>query len=438
MTWLTAAGMLSAPLVAAWVAGHAPHTMAARRAGIAGALVALAFAALGFWFRASQGAEGALRNLGAILPLFVAVIGWVSVSMTRASASTPGTIVRLLLTNAASLGLVLVEHPLAVAAFYGLTLLPAWLELASREGTRDAARVFAVYLLPSAALFATGALLAARGLTAASVVPFALAIAVREAVIPFHTWLPIFVERAPLGMTATLVAPQVGVYCHLNLLSEVLPPDLANFGALLGALTAVYAACMGVAQVRTRRALGYLIMSQTGLLAFGLDARADVARVGTLAAWLVSGLAMAGFAMAIEALEARRGPLDLGRPSGAFHRVPRLAASFLVLGLASVGVPGTLGFVAEDLLVQGSVGSFPVLAFALIAATALNGVTVVRNFFILFTGSSRHTGERDLTRREGIVLTVVLAALVGSGIWPAPVVGSLTRPADGASLAGHR
>jgi hypothetical protein len=60
-----------------------------------------------------------------------------------------------------------------------------------------------------------------------------------------------------------------------------------------------------------------------------------------------------------------------------------------------------------------------VLAFVLIVATALNGITVVRNFFLLFTGSTRHAGERDLTVREGTALTLVLLTLLSLGIAPA-------------------
>jgi NADH-quinone oxidoreductase subunit M len=82
----------------------------------------------------------------------------------------------------------------------------------------------------------------------------------------------------------------------------------------------------------------------------------------------------------------------------------------------------TLGFVAEDLLVQGSVAEYPALAFVLIGATALNGMTVVRAFFRLFSGRSSHMGESDLTTREGWALSIVLLALLVGGIAPSMIV----------------
>jgi NADH-quinone oxidoreductase subunit M len=95
-----------------------------------------------------------------------------------------------------------------------------------------------------------------------------------------------------------------------------------------------------------------------------------------------------------------------------------------------VGLPLTLGFVAEDLLVQGSVQEFPALGFALIVATALNGVSVMRAFFTLFSGSSKHIGECDLTPRESGVITLVMALLLLTGLFPGFTVRGLQRVTD--------
>lgn len=117
-------------------------------------------------------------------------------------------------------------------------------------------------------------------------------------------------------------------------------------------------------------------------------------------------------------------------PAGSFTRTPRMAVAFLFMGFASVGLPLTLGFVAEDLLVQGSVEEFPALGLALIVATALNGVSVMRAFFTLFSGSSKHLGEWDLTLREGGVITVVMAILLLTGLFPGLTVRGLERVTD--------
>jgi NADH-quinone oxidoreductase subunit M len=376
---------------------------------------------------------GAVPLAGAppvVTTLFAGIIGITAVLMSPVRDTRPDTFGRILLLQSCTAAFAVSSNANALAALWALAPLLVWLELRSREESRPAARVFAMYMVPSIACFALGAGLLQRGETAAAVALVAVAIAFREAVIPLHSWLPLLFERAPMGVAVAFVAPQIGVHAHLLLLADHLSPSSTALIASIGALTALYGAAMGVAQTRTRRALGYLLMSQSGLVAFGLDTGGEVARAGTLVAWWVVGVAVAAFAMATAALEARRGELSLLRPSGTFARVPRLAAAFLVTGLASVGLPGTLGFVAEDLLVQGSIDPSPILAFVLIIATALNGITVVRNFFLLFTGSTRHAGEQDLRPREVAALTLVLVTLLSLGVFPRLLLDRATGTAE--------
>ena len=425
MTFAMVLLAVAGPLGGALFARRALDANAARRAGIAGALVGV-LAALGLLALRASGIsdpwivpiELASDPWAAPLPLFVTLIGLVSVAMSPVSQGRPATISRILLVNAASVALVLLHHSLALALLWACTILPVWAELRSRPETRQVGRLFAIYMVPSMVLVAVGALLLERGFVLPAVLALAAGIAIREAVLPVHSWFPAFVEKAPMGLAVAFVAPQLGVLAHLRWLTHAMPHGMTEAVAVLGAVTALFAAALGVVQLRARRALGYMMMSQTALVAFGLETGNPIASAGTQATWLASGLATAGFAMAMAALEARRGALSLDRPSGSFARIPLLATAFLILGLSSVGLPGTLGFVAEDLLVQGSVEHFPVLALVLVIATALNAVTVIRAFFLLFTGSRRHVGERDLTGRERLSLSVLMVALFVAGLWP--------------------
>ena len=180
-------------------------------------------------------------------------------------------------------------------------------------------------------------------------------------------------------------------------------------------VSALFAAAMGAGQSSARRSLAYLLMSQSALLVVGgLESAGDPP-----GPWLLVQVAIAGFAMAIAGLEARRGPLSLDRPSGNFARLPRLATAFLVLGLAIAGFPGTIGYVAIEHL-TGEAGSLSIaLRMALLAATALNAIAVLRGFFMLFMGTAQHQGEQDTTRRESLVFSALMAAVVLAGVWPA-------------------
>lgn len=424
---------LAALLTVAVFARRTSDVVEARRIGIIGAAAALLATVIGAGTQAVD--VPLLGELSTILardvwmaplPVYVTLIGLIAVAASPVFDLRPISVARMALINAFSLALLLVGHPLALALLWIAAAVPVWRSLRERSqlgGPRTGAhRVFAFYMLPSAILVLTGAVLLWLGQVSLALLLLTIGIAIREAIVPVHSWFPDLFDRAPLGLVVAFTTPQLGVYAHLRWIAEPLPTDLGQLIALLGAVTAIFAALLGAVQTRARRALGYLMMSQTALVAFGLETHSQVARTGTLVAWMVSGVAVAGFAMTLAALEARRGPLRLDRPSGSFERVPRLASAFLVLGLASVGLPGTFGFIAEDLLVQGSVHEFPVLAFALIVATAINGITVMRAFFMLFMGTREHAGEQDLVRRERLILSLVLASLIGFGIWPGVVV----------------
>src|SRR5215472_2533512 len=113
----------------------------------------------------------------------------------------------------------------------------------------------------------------------------------------------------------------------------------------------------------------------------GLDCTSTGALAGGLLVWLSAGLAFAGLARIVLVLEARRGRLDLTTYHGGYERMPVLAVTFLITGLACTGFPGTLGFVGQELLVNGAVDTFPVLGFAVVLASGLTGLAVIRMYF---------------------------------------------------------
>ena len=108
--------------------------------------------------------------------------------------------------------------------------------------------------------------------------------------------------------------------------------------------------------------------------------------------------------------------------------MPLLAISFLAMGLACTGFPGTLGFVGQELLVDGAVEAFPVMGYAVVIASALTGLAVLRMYFSLFCGrpdASAHPGLKlGLTRREAWTFVALVIVLVGFGVAPRPLVDS--------------
>jgi len=314
------------------------------------------------------------------------------------------------------------ERPLLLAVLWVASVAWTLLELTRSPRTADAARLFALYQVPSALLFVGGAALLVRGSTALGAGLLLVGIAIREAALPVHGWLPTFVEKAPMGMVVCFCLPQLGVYAHLELLHHVLDPNLVQLVARVGALSALYGAFLALGQTNVRRIAAYLTMSQTGLVAFGLENHSSIGWSGAVLAWFVQAVGVSSFLLALGALEARRGPLRLWETTGDPHQLPRLGVATLLAGLATIGAPLTLGFVAEDLLIQGSVSEHPVLGLLLVIVTAQNAITVLRVYFGLFTSGPHRPGESDLAPREFWALSFALIVLVMFGLVPGPLV----------------
>lgn len=381
----------------------------------------------------------AADRLNSLLVPFGALLAFVLQLAAPRLSLSHSSIRRTMIGLAMLLGSFACVSGIALAGFWCATILPVWFEL--RDTSRCSARVFAVYMGTSAVALIAGFLLAdrassanAHGLGAALLI---IAVLARKGIAPFHSWMPGVFERANLATATLFSAPQLGAYVALRMVTPVAPDGLLIAMGSAALFTAVYGAGLALVQSDGRRAYGFLFMSQSALVLVGLDCTSEAGLAGGLVWWLASGLSLTGHGIALWYLEARRGDVSLLRHAGGYERMPLLAASFLIFGLASVGFPGTLGFVGNELLVGGAVERFPHAGFAVLIATGLNAVTVLRMYFRLFCGRRVDLpGNQRLRRREAAALAPLLAAVFATGLWPAPFVHSRSQIA--ADLLRHR
>ncbi|HSC27836.1 MAG TPA: proton-conducting transporter membrane subunit [Vicinamibacterales bacterium] len=301
-------------------------------------------------------------------------------------------------------------------------------------------RIVGVYLGSSTLLLGVGvALLVGPGpqnptIETAGMWLIVIAALVRKGIVPFHAWVPEVFDHGRLGPAILFCAPQVGAYVTVVLIVPRASPGMLRTIAILALATAVYGAALALVQTSARRACGYLYMSQSALVMAGLDCTSVGALAGGLLVWLSAGLAFAGLARSVLVLEARRGRLDLTTYHGGYERMPLLAITFLAMGLACTGFPGTLGFVGQELLVDGAVDAFPVMGYAVVIASALTGLAVLRMYFSLFCGrpdGPAHSGLRlGLRPREAWTFVALVITLVGLGIAPRALVDSRFAAGD--------
>ena len=263
------------------------------------------------------------------------------------------------------------------------------------------------------------------------------AVLIRSGIMPFHCWVTDLFENATFGSALLFVTPIAGAYAAIRLVLPIAPDWVLRSLGLISIATAVYAAGMALVQREGRRFFSYLFISHSALVLAGLEMITPIALTGALHLWISIGLSMTGFGLTLRALEARRGRLSLADFQGLYEHTPALAICFMLTGLASVGFPGTIGFVGTELLVDGAVETYPYVGIAVVVASALNGIAMVKAYFLLFTGT-RYSSSVSLQIgiRERLAVLVLTALILAGGLWPQPGVASRHEAAQ--ELLQHR
>ncbi len=319
------------------------------------------------------------------------------------------------------------REPWGVIGLLAAQAIPPFFELRVRGRSTH---VFVLHMTVCVVCLATGwALIDAEGpksdhsILAISLL--AAGVLLRSGIVPVHCWMTDLFENATFGTALLFVTPMAGAYAAVRLVLPIAPDWVLQTIALLSLVTAVYAAGMALVQREARRFFCYLFLSHSSLVLVGLEVATPIGLTGGLCVWLSIGLCMAGFGLTLRAIEARTGRLSLTDYHGLYDHMPTLAAFFLLTGLASVGFPGTVGFIGAELLVEGAVGVYPVVGMLVVLATALNGIAVMHAYFRLFTGTE-HTASISLRARwpESVAVLTLTALILIGGLFPQPGVAS--------------
>jgi NADH-quinone oxidoreductase subunit M len=172
-----------------------------------------------------------------------------------------------------------------------------------------------------------------------------------------------------------------------------------------------------------RRTLGFVLTSQLALVIVGLAAADTESLHSAMLQMIAMSLTTSGLLLIAAGIQARAGSTEIARFGGLASRFPRMTAAFFLLAIAATGLPGTLQFVAEDLLLHGLLDAHPLVAIVLLVTTVANGITLLRVFFAMFLGEARERdrigpGIVDLLPRETAVLVALVLLVVAAGAAP--------------------
>jgi NADH-quinone oxidoreductase subunit M len=276
--------------------------------------------------------------------------------------------------------------------------------------------------------------------------------AVKLPVWPLHTWLPDAHTDAPTAASVMLagVLIKMGAYGMIRVSATMFPGVIADVAWLLaaaGTMNVLYGAVVTMRQTDLKRLIAFSSVSHMGLVLLGISSVVGVggavSPVGLTGAALqmfthgtITGLLFLLVGLMYEKAHTRYIP-DLG---GLATRMPFLASAILVAGLASLGLPGTSGFVSE---ITVFLGAFPVWSW-LTAVSAL-GLVLTAGYILWMVQRTlfgpevaRFRDVKDLTVWEMVPVGALVIAVLAVGIYPAfisdmfangvePIVESLQR-----------
>ena len=263
-----------------------------------------------------------------------------------------------------------------------------------------------------------------------------VAVIFRKGICPAHAWVADAAEGGPAIPTALLLNGHFGALLVAKLIVPLFPNTARNLFPVLSYLaiaTALYVAIRALMENSPRRLLAFLALSQSACILAGLESRTSEGITGALVHWFVVTVSTMGLFGILRLLEVRFGEnLTASRHLGLAEHAPRLAVFFVVFGLALVGLPGTLSFCSQDLLIHGTLASHPLTGLLLPIATAMNAVSVFRLFTRLFLGKRRtgFTLMADALPRERWILTAGVLFVVLGGLFPNVIVAQRSAEAE--------
>ena len=267
------------------------------------------------------------------------------------------------------------------------------------------------------------------------------AVILRKGICPAQAWVADLAEGGPPIPTALLLNGHFGALLVARLILPMFPRTAGNLFPVLSwfaMATALYVAIRALTENSPRRLLSFLALSQSAAILAGLESRTSEGISGALVHWFVVTVSTAGLFGILRLLEVRFGEnLTASRHLGLATHAPRLAVSFCVFGLSLVGLPGTLSFCSQDLLIHGTLMSHPVTGVVLPIATAMNAVSIFRLFARLFLGKRRtgFTHMADALPRERWTLAAGVLFVVAGGLFPNVIVGQ--RSAEAIAVASE-
>jgi NADH-quinone oxidoreductase subunit M len=257
---------------------------------------------------------------------------------------------------------------------------------------------------------------------------FMASFAVKVPMWPVHTWLPDAHVEAPTAGSVILagVLLKMGAYGFLRFSVPMLPHATDLFTPLIFTLSIVaiiYTSLVALAQLDMKKLIAYSSVAHMGFVTLGIFALNEQGVAGAIFQMLSHGIVSAALFLCVGVIYDRIHTREIARYGGLVEKMPVYAVTFMVFMLASVGLPGTSGFVGEFLVL---VGLFQVNTW--VATLATTGIVLGAAYMlylyrrVIFGKLTKDDLKSilDMNPREIAIFAPLIILTILMGVYPGP------------------
>ncbi|MDC0745749.1 complex I subunit 4 family protein [Polyangium mundeleinium] len=262
---------------------------------------------------------------------------------------------------------------------------------------------------------------------------FSLAFFIKVPMWPVHTWLPDAHVQAPTGGSVILAAVmlKLGTYAYMRFSMGLFPGPASNLSANLAGVAILggilYGALVAWKQRDVKRLVAYSSVAHLGFVMLGLFSATPMGMQGAVLQMVNHGVSTGALFLLVGVIYDRRHTREVDEFGGLAKVMPLYTVVFLIVTFASVGVPGTNGFVGEFLVIMGTflserlgkfAGIHTVGAAAGVILAAVYMLYVVQKMFFGPLTNPKNKHLPDLTVRESLALAPLVLMIFVIGFFP--------------------
>ena len=255
---------------------------------------------------------------------------------------------------------------------------------------------------------------------------FFASFAVKIPMWPFHTWLPDAHVQAPTAGSVILagVLLKMGGYGFIRFSLGMLPEASYFFAPLimfLSCVAIIYTSLIALAQNDMKKLIAYSSVAHMGMVTIGIFVVNSQGLEGAMMQMISHGIVSAALFLCVGIIYDRMHTREISFYGGLVNKMPVYSVVFMIFMLASVGLPGTSGFIGEFLVIVGSFKYNTILAFFSATGIILGAVYMLylyKNIIFGLLKNEKLNKILDLDLREKIILFPLIILVIIIGIFP--------------------